>query len=81
LDFIPADECSKFAPAGQKCKLPLGPGFYGDKDPNGAAVITLPKIPDIVTNLLSGEVDITIKATDNSGKEILCIHNTLTVKA
>merc|ERR1712142_807318 len=36
---VKPDLCSKFAPAGEDCKLPLMAGKYGDQDPAGATVI------------------------------------------
>merc|ERR1712027_157445 len=42
LALIPAEDCKTFAPAGQACALPLNPGFYGDKDPNGSKSLVLP---------------------------------------
>merc|ERR1712183_145783 len=80
LDLIPAEDCKTFA-HGKACKLPLGPGFYGDSDPNGAAVLTLPKIPFIIVPLIKGDINIQAKAMDAAGNEILCIQNTLSVTA
>merc|ERR1712142_789843 len=70
LDFVPADLCSQFAPAGEDCKLPLMAGKYGDQDPNGAALIK---------TIINGDIKIEAKASDASGKEILCIENTVSI--
>ena len=29
LTLVPSDVCEKYTPKGQKCALPLGPGYYG----------------------------------------------------
>jgi len=79
LDLIPADDCKKFAPEGQACSLPLNPGFYGDKDPNGSKSFVLPAIPFIVRPFLSGDIEVTAKATNADGTEYLCMKNTVTV--
>merc|ERR1712042_36318 len=73
LNLVPADLCSKFFPAGQDCKLPMKPGKYGDQDPNGAATIN---ITDLIKTIIDGDIEIEAKASDASGKEILCIQNT-----
>merc|ERR1712098_873951 len=67
LDLIPAEDCQKFAPAGQECKLPLNPGFYGDSDPNG------------VKPFIQGEISVTAKAMNADGTEYLCMKNTVKV--
>jgi len=79
LDLIPKDECDTFAPKGQACTLPLNPGYYGDKDPNGAAVHVLPEIPAILKPLIKGDISVKAMAYDASGAEILCTQNTLSV--
>jgi len=79
LALIPADDCTKFAPAGQACALPLNPGFYGDKDANGSKSFVLPNIPFIVRPFLSGDIEVTAKAINADGTEYLCMKNTVTV--
>merc|ERR1711973_15628 len=68
LDFLPADMCSKYAPAGEDCKLPLMAGKYGDQDPNGSVTIDI-----------TDDIPAIAKAMDASGKEILCIQNVITI--
>merc|ERR1712241_52430 len=81
LDMVPADLCSKFAPAGEDCKLPLMAGKYGDQDPNGAAVIDISDaIPAIIKTIVNGDIKVEAKAMDASGnQEFLCIQNTVTI--
>merc|ERR1712142_1050962 len=80
LDMVPADLCSKFAPAGEDCKLPLMAGKYGDQDPAGAAVIDITDdIPAIIKTIVNGDIKVEAHAMDASGKEILCIQNTVTI--
>merc|ERR1712142_358696 len=80
LDFVPADLCSQFAPAGEDCKLPLMAGKYGDRDPNGAAVIDITDdIPALIKTIINGDIKIEAKASDASGTEILCIENTVSI--
>lgn len=79
LALIPAEDCTKFAPAGQACALPLNPGFYGDKDPNGSKSLVLPEIPAIIKPFLSGKIAVEAKAMLDDGTEYLCIQNTLEV--
>merc|ERR1711962_1036512 len=45
LALITPEDCKKFAPEGQACSLPLNPGFYGGKDPNGSKAFVLPASP------------------------------------
>merc|ERR1712198_668263 len=59
--------------------LPIHPGFYGDKDPNGSKAFVLPSIPFIVKPFLSGDIKVTAKATNADGTEYLCMQNTVTV--
>merc|ERR1711973_641240 len=79
LVLIPAEDCKTFAPAGQACALPLNPGFYGDKDPNGSKSLVLPEIPAIIKPSLSGKIAVEAKAMLDDGTEYLCIQNTLEV--
>merc|ERR1711951_274162 len=79
LALITPEDCKKFAPEGQACSLPLNPGFYGDKDPNGSKAFVLPSIPFIVKPFLSGDIKVTAKATNADGTEYLCMQNTVTV--
>merc|ERR1712198_666995 len=79
LALIPAEDCKTFAPAGQACALPLNPGFYGDKDPNGSKSLVLPEIPAIIKPFLSGKIAVEAKAMLDDGTEYLCIQNTLEV--
>merc|ERR1711972_1154715 len=59
--------------------LPLNPGFYGDKDPNGSKSLVLPEIPAIIKPFLSGKIAVEAKAMLDDGTEYLCIQNTLEV--
>merc|ERR1712038_1383383 len=62
LDLVPKDFCDKFVPPGQQCTLPLGPGFYGDKDANGYAAIVVPDIPSLVIPLIQGDIKVEVRS-------------------
>merc|ERR1712038_589307 len=79
LDIMPKEWCEKYSSNG--CKLPLQPGFYGDKNPNHHETMVLPDIPAILAPLLKGNLKVEVKVFQPDSTEVVCVQNTLTITA
>eukprot|EP00088_Acartia_fossae_P059670 TRINITY_DN7105_c0_g1_i3.p1 TRINITY_DN7105_c0_g1~~TRINITY_DN7105_c0_g1_i3.p1 ORF type:complete len:206 (-),score=20.25 TRINITY_DN7105_c0_g1_i3:81-698(-) len=69
------EQCKKFMPKGQECKLPFKPGKYA-----GEIEIKVPKLPDMLKKYGAAKYEVEFALADYIEEKWICIAADLTIK-